>query len=166
MRPQLFRFDLLSILFIISLLIFTIGSLWLIKNRFWELFILRNSELSPNRLVRVGGSSVKVIEAKTSAEITRGLSGRTTLLEGEGMLFYFDKPGYYAFWMPRMRFSIDIIWIGEDFRVVDITKDVSPSTFPKMFRPGVPAKYVLEVPAGWSSKNGIRVEDFVVIENN
>lgn len=165
MKSQFVRLDFLSVIFFISLLIFFLGSFWLLKNRFWEIFVPKAGDSVPSKIILVGENKVRVIEAKTRVEITRGLSGRPALLDGEGMLFYFDKPGYYAFWMPKMKFSIDIIWIGESLKVVDITKDVAPSTFPRLFRPSEPAMYVLEVPAGWSSEVEIILGDTVTLEN-
>ena len=75
------------------------------------------------------------------------------------MLFVFDKPGQYPFWMKDMNFAIDIIWIGEDLRVVYIKKDARPELYPETYTPTENAKYVLEVPAGFSEKNNLKVGD-------
>jgi len=88
-----------------------------------------------------------------------GLSGRKSLNEKQGMLFVFYKPEIRNFWMKDMLFPIDIIWIGEDLRVVYIKKNASPDSFPEIFTSDFPAQYVLEVSAGFSEKNNLKVGD-------
>src|SRR3989338_1806519 len=78
----------------------------------------------------------------------QSLSGRSGLAEGEGMLFVFPQDGKYGFWMKDMRFSIDILWLNASGMVVYMAQNVSPDSFPKSFESDVPARYVLELPAG------------------
>lgn len=121
-------------------------------------FMLLNKPSRPG-LVTVGEKTIKVEILKTLADREKGLSGRPSLLEGTGMLFVFEKPDFYSFWMKDMNFPIDIIWIGKDYKIVDISANVSPSTFPKTFLPKDPAQFVLEVNAGWAGLNKISVGD-------
>ncbi len=79
------------------------------------------------------------------------------------MLFVFDKPDIYSFWMKDMLFPIDMIWISEDGKVVYIERDARPESYPNSFIPDAPAKYVLEVNAGFSEKNNLKVGDKVEI---
>lgn len=106
--------------------------------------------------VRINGAAARVDLALTMEQRAKGLSGRKKLEPDKGMLFYFDKPGFYSFWMKDMNFPIDIIWIGEDLKVADITEDALPESFPKQFLPEKAAKLVLEVNAGWAKKNGVK----------
>lgn len=94
--------------------------------------------------------------ADTPEKRAQGLSGRKELNHDRGILFVFDKSDAYSFWMKDMNFPIDIIWIGEDLKIADITRNVNPESYPKTFQPKKSAKYVLEVNAGWSLKNGIQ----------
>ena len=100
--------------------------------------------------LKIVDTEIKVEIADTDAERSLGLSGRDSLKTGYGMLFVFDTPGSYGFWMKDMKFSIDIIWIDADGRVIGVEKGVEPETYPKVFYPPTPAKYVLEVPAGFA----------------
>src|SRR3989344_3566574 len=109
----------------------------------------------------VGEEPIFVETADTPEERARGLSGRASLKEDEGMLFIFKEPGRYPFWMKDMLFAIDIIWIDENFKIIGIEENLSPDTFPRAFSPSEPVKYVLETSAGWSKKNSIRVGDNV-----
>lgn len=86
-----------------------------------------------------------------------GLSGRENLPEGRGMFFIFDEPSRHGFWMKDMNFAIDIVWIDEEYRIIGIEKEVVPETFPYVFRPEEPVKYVLELPAGFTSRNNIEI---------
>lgn len=109
----------------------------------------------------IGGTEVKVEIADTDPERSQGLSGREGLLPNHGMLFVFDSPGYHAFWMKDMKFSIDIIWINADSKVVWIEKNLSPETYPNLYKPPEPAKYVLEVPAGFVEEHGVVIGSVV-----
>ncbi len=114
--------------------------------------------------VNIAGQNLKVDLALTEAEQEQGLSGRQSLNENEGMLFVFDTPGKYAFWMKDMNFPLDIIWIGENMQVVYIKKNALPELYPETYGPGLndgDAKYVLEVTAGFSDKNNLKVGDNV-----
>ncbi|MCH7882886.1 DUF192 domain-containing protein, partial [Patescibacteria group bacterium] len=99
--------------------------------------------------------------ADTSEKRVHGLSGRDKLFENQGMLFIFDKPDFHSIWMKNMHFALDIIWIDEEWRVTDITKNALPESFPQTFQPTSLTKYILEVNAGFTEKNRIRIGDRV-----
>src|SRR3989344_4329125 len=65
---------------------------------------------APRLVIQVGETTVMAEVADTLALQTRGLSGRTSLGEGEGMLFIFDQEGTHGIWMKDMHFAIDIVW--------------------------------------------------------
>ncbi|PIP73238.1 MAG: hypothetical protein COW88_02485 [Candidatus Lloydbacteria bacterium CG22_combo_CG10-13_8_21_14_all_47_15] len=112
-------------------------------------------------LLAIGTISIVTEIADTPQERTTGLSGRTELTDGTGMLFVFDSPDMYGFWMKEMLFPIDIIWIGADGRIVWILPRVAPESYPTVFRPDRPAQYVLETPAGYAEMHSISVGDSV-----
>lgn len=98
--------------------------------------------------VVINGSSIRVETATSLMKQAKGLSGRKSLGAREGMLFLYAKPGFYSFWMKDMTFPIDIIWISEEYEVVDITSNIQPDSFPRTFAPQKASQYVLEVNAG------------------
>lgn len=116
--------------------------------------------------VEIDGVMISVEVARTDEELTRGLSGRESLEPNSGMLFVFDSPYIYSFWIPDMNFPIDIIWIN-DGAVVDISENV-PNDFdpnnPVTYSPSEPAQYVLEVNAGFTENNEITIGDEVNID--
>ena len=109
--------------------------------------------------VEIGGKIINVEIADTNAKRELGLSGHKPLADDQGMLFAFDKAGKYPFWMKDMLFPIDIIWISEDYKIVYIEKKAQPSSYPATFGGQVDAQYVLEVNAGFSDKNNLRIGD-------
>lgn len=109
----------------------------------------------------IKGTYLSVEVADTAEKHQRGLSKRPSLANGEGMLFVYDQPLTPSFWMKDMNFSIDIIWIGEDKKIVFIHHNVIPDTFPQTFSPPSPVKYVLEVQSGFSKARGISSGDIV-----
>jgi hypothetical protein len=89
------------------------------------------------------------------------LSDRTTLAADSGMLFVFDTPGQYGFWMKDMRFPLDMVWINADKTVAGVTKDILPSTYPSIFPPPNPISYVLEINAESADKFGLSKDALV-----
>lgn len=106
-------------------------------------------------LLHVGSTTVTVEIADTMTKRTRGLSGRMSLGKNEGMLFVYNEPGIYVFWMPDMYIALDIIWFDERYTVVGIERNATPESYPVQFSAGVPSNYVLEVPSGFVDEHGI-----------
>lgn len=113
------------------------------------------------RTVHLKGQVVRISVADTESTRQQGLSGRAGLAQDEGMLFVFPEDGKYAFWMKDMFFSIDILWLSADGAVVYMAKNVSPSTYPNNFMSNTPARYVLELPAGYVEAHGVQIGDIV-----
>lgn len=122
-----------------------------------------------SQTVTIGKKTYGVTVAKTDAERQHGLSGKTNLAPGKGMLFIFPTKDKYGFWMNDMKFPIDIIYI-DDKKVVDLVENALPpatgqlaGTLP-VYRPSEAANYVLEVNANEISKNKIKKGDSVVLK--
>ncbi len=118
-----------------------------------------DENVSHIKYVKIAGKTLKTELALTPESQSRGLSGRTLLKEDESMLFIFNQAGRYSFWMKDMNFPIDIIWIGEDLRVVYIKGEATPESFPETFVSKKDAKYVLEVESSFSLKNNLQEGD-------
>jgi len=107
------------------------------------------SQHAPRSEERVGTDSTFRFEiADSDAEHAQGLSGRRAVPPGHGLLFIFDRPDRYGFWMKDMLISIDIIWLADDGTILEIEEGVSPDTYPTPFYPPVPVKFVLETRVG------------------
>ena len=104
-------------------------------------------------LMPKGALVVEMANTKASREL--GLSGRTKMGDDEGMLFVFDTPGRYGFWMKDMAFPLDIIWINENGIVVSIERNIAPDSYPKTFMNQSDASYVLEMNQGLAERFGL-----------
>ena len=113
------------------------------------------------RTVQIAGETLRVAIADTEALRERGLGGRESLSQDEGMLFVFPKDGKYAFWMKDMNFPIDILWLSDTGVVVYMVSNVSPNTYPEDFVPEKPSRYVLELPSGWANAHEVQLGGIV-----
>lgn len=144
-----------KIIIFVSAVVFLASLVWLLSFR----------KSTPK--IKIGDASLNIEIAETEAERAQGLSDRKSLCEDCGLLFIFDSPGIYPFWMRRMYFDIDILWIRNG-EVVDITYGAkvppkeeleAPKTF---YQSKVPVDMVLEVNAGWTEKNKVKMGEKVV----
>ena len=109
--------------------------------------------------------------ALTSDQQSQGLSDRDSLAPGTGMLFVFAPRRASAFWMFRMRFPIDIVWISANCAVVDITVEApapepdTPTSDLPTYSSSSDAGYVLEINAGKAAEQGIEIGDAVRFAN-
>lgn len=118
--------------------------------------------------IRVGKTDVVAEIARDSFARSQGLARREYLAENAGMLFVFDKEDRWGIWMKDMRFPLDILWI-KDGVLADIEEHAAPpaigvadSMIP-VYRPDVPADFVLEVNAGFVEKHNLKIGDRVMI---
>ncbi|MFT4571401.1 MAG: uncharacterized membrane protein (UPF0127 family) [Hyphomicrobiaceae bacterium] len=105
-----------------------------------------------------GPVSVNVELAVSPAIQARGLMFRSDLGENEGMLFIFPKDASRSFWMKNTPLSLDIMYIGADQIIGHIAERTTPYSETSIPSHG-PARYVLEVNAGFSARHGIRAGD-------
>ncbi len=137
-----------DILFLIFGLIVIIWSFYAFLNRPAPAKYQPNVESRDEQTLAVGDKTFIIEVADTEGEREQGLSYRESLPAQHGMLFIFEKPGLYGFWMKDMSFPIDMVWLDESYHIVDIAHSVSPNSFPHVFYPPTPVKYVLETNPG------------------
>lgn len=105
--------------------------------------------------------------ADTGPERELGLGKRDSLPKDHGMLFVFEKPDIYSFWMKDVKFPLDIIWIHKGV-VTDVVKMNPPKqafTIPDLHVPLAKADRVLEVNAGVAKELGIEPGAHVLLPN-
>ena len=88
----------------------------------------------------------------------KGLSGHEQLGRKECMLFIFGYNARHALWMRGMKFPIDVLWLNEKKKIVDIKENLKPAKMFefKTYSPDKDAMYVIELPAGFVKSNKIR----------
>ena len=92
--------------------------------------------------------------AETDAEQAQGLMYRRSLPARGGMLFVDPEPQMQSFWMRNTPLPLDIIFLDENGRIVNIVKRTTPYSDDRI-ESTAPAQYVLEVRAGFTDRYGI-----------
>ncbi len=120
-----------------------------------------------HKTIIINSHQLRVEIADTDEKRSQGLSGRDKLEEDEGMLFIYQTPGYYKFWMKDMQFPLDFIWIEGD-KIVDITENVLIPDKNNQFLPVYTSLYkadkILEVNAGLIKSKGVKIGDKIIYE--
>ena len=105
--------------------------------------------------------------AKTSKEKEIGLAKYNNIPQNSGMLFSFEKPGSYSFWMKNMKFPIDIIFIRNN-KIIKIFNNVPAPKLDNQqlptYAPNQLSDTVLEINAGLSDKYNFKNGDKVKIK--
>lgn len=112
------------------------------------------------------GNEIRLLLVNNDIARVKGLGGMKDLPDNVGMLFEFDRPGKYGFWMKDMKFPIDIIWTDANYKVIHIEPNISPESFPKIFYPSKPSSFVVETNANFSRLNGIKEGNVLNISSN
>ncbi len=110
---------------------------------------------SPDGGVR---ATIDVEVAATDSARRRGLMDRTALPERSGMLFVYQTAAHRSFWMKDTPMELDLIFAGADSSVVRIAGRARPFT-DVLIPSGLPARFVVEVPGGFSERVGISEGD-------
>ncbi len=108
-----------------------------------------------DKTITVNDQEIQVQTAISPEDQQKGLGGITCIAKNEGMLFEYDQPAYYHFWMKGMQFRLDTLWLDANKKVVTEYPYIDPSTYPDTYTSYRPAKYVLELPAGEADSLGL-----------
>ena len=125
------------------------------------LLLMNQLHQNNSELLTINGNKITIEIAKSSQKKSEGLCCRDSLPDDHGMLFVYDQPGDYRFWMKDTKIPLDMIWIDSNKKIVHIEEDVQPSSFPESFGSNDPAQYVLEINAGFVKKYQIQKRDNV-----
>jgi len=118
--------------------------------------------VSADGVLRTG---ITVEIAASVEEQTRGLMGRTSMAEMQGMLFIFARDEARSFWMANTPLPLDILFAAGDGEIVKIHRRTTPLSLESL-ESGRPARYVVEVNAGFCERHGINEGDRVVYLKN
>ena len=103
--------------------------------------------------------------ARTEPERSRGLMFRTSMAEQAGMIFLFERPGVYPFWMKNTLIPLDMFWTDTTGKVVWIAESVPPCQADPCpeYPPKAVASYVIETNAGFARQHGVKVGDVLTL---
>jgi len=108
--------------------------------------------------------SIDIEFADTDYDRQLGLMFRKKMKETEGMLFIFPIEEMQSFWMRNTYISLDVLFVDANFKIVTVhknSKTLSDQSYPS----SSPAKYVVEVIAGFTSKYGVKEGDYISFKN-
>ena len=137
------------------------------NNSLPKLLNLAGSNKSSKMLI--DGITLNIEVANSADKRKKGLSGRESLATSSGMLFVFDKPGFYSLWMKGMKFPLDFIWI-KNKTIIDLNKNVPPQaanladTELPIYTPKDTIDSVLEVNSGFIDANNIKIGDTLILK--
>src|SRR5207253_2714575 len=97
------------------------------------------------------------IEVPPPSEYQIGLSGRSSLGDERGMLFYYRQMNRQAFWMKDTHFDLAIAFVDSSERIVDIQEMQMEST--AIVTPKADYQYAIEAPAGWYLQHRVGIGD-------
>jgi hypothetical protein len=123
------------------------------------------SKEADSLLIKINDWQAEVEIANTPLKRINGLSERKEIQEDQGMLFVFAKPDYYAIWMKKMNFPLDIIWLDENLRIVEIKNNIKPDSWPQSFASSLPAQYILELKSGVGEKYNFQKQDQLILNH-
>jgi uncharacterized membrane protein (UPF0127 family) len=105
------------------------------------------------------GAQIKAELALSRDAQSQGMMFRTNLRPGEGMLFPFQEMAPRAFWMFQTLVPLDIIWLDDNKRIVEISANSPPCrTVPDdcpTYGGSAHSTYVLELAAGQAAAHNL-----------
>jgi uncharacterized membrane protein (UPF0127 family) len=101
--------------------------------------------------------------ASTPDARERGLMFRSLLAEDSGMLFAYPADRPLSFWMKNCRIPLSVAFLDASGRVLEVLEmapgeGLPEASLPRYESPG-PARYALEMEAGWFARKGVRPGD-------
>lgn len=119
--------------------------------------VLAASDVDAADTVTIGANGHRLLAevADTPEARTRGLMHRTALPADQGMLFLYPDDGHHCMWMRDTHLPLSVAFL-DGRRVVLNVAEMAPQT-DTLHCAARPARYVLEMPAGWFDRHGVGV---------
>jgi uncharacterized protein len=112
------------------------------------------------------GQKIRAEVMTRTEDMMRGMMFRDRLAPDRGMLFVHARPGRYTYHMRNVRIPLDIIWLNEHHRIVEISADTPPCASDAPTCPSyggkADAQYVLELAGGMAKNYGLDVGDYLM----
>ena len=115
------------------------------------------AEPLPQVRLQIGLRYVQAEVAATPESRSTGLMHRTELGRNQGMLFIFEDTSTQAMWMRNTLIPLSVAFLDERGAVINVA-EMQPLT-ETVHASTAPARYALEMNAGWFSNAGVRPGD-------
>jgi uncharacterized membrane protein (UPF0127 family) len=99
---------------------------------------------------------IEIVESEE--DVMRGLKYRESMDDDAGMLFIFETPDIYDFWMQDTYLPLDMLFIASDGTINEIHENAVPFSEERI-HPTMIHQYVLEIKAGIVKKTNIQSGD-------
>ncbi len=106
-------------------------------------------------------TSFRIEIVESEADVMRGLKYRESMADDAGMLFVFETPDIYDFWMQDTYLPLDMLFIASDGTINEIHENAVPFSEERI-HPTQIHLYVLEIKAGLSKKLNITSGDKII----
>lgn len=113
------------------------------------------------------GDVIRVEIAADDDTRTQGLMYRESVPPDRGMLFLFPDTGLRPFWMKNTLIPLDIIWIDQTGRIVDISADTPPCKTDDCpsYPPKELSRFVLELAGGQAAARRLKIGDVLTFRD-
>ncbi len=105
------------------------------------------------------GKVIRVEVMSRMEDMARGMMFRDSLPPDRGMLFIHPSPTPQTYWMYQVKIPLDIVFIGPNRRIVEISANTPPCTTKASecptFGGAAPSQFVIELAAGEAARNGL-----------
>lgn len=113
----------------------------------------------PTITLKVGNQTVRADIAHTDRTRQTGLMFKPKMPKQEGMLFVFPDIAYHAMWMRNTLIPLSVAYVNERGEILSIHEMEAHSEV--SHQSAGPARYALEMNAGWFAGNKIKVGDSI-----
>lgn len=147
-------------------LISAVVALFLISIIIYQQYQKITEENTVRIFTGAGLIKINIEYAKTPEELKKGLMNRSTLEKSSGMLFVFPDEKIREFWMKNTLIPLEIMFIDTKGRINEITAMepcVADVKTCQVYTSKEPARFAIEVNAGFSQKNKIIEGDILEI---
>ncbi len=125
-------------------------------------FIYKHQHYETIKL-HINNKILNAIIADTFSKTMIGLMFRHNLQKNNCMLFIFKDNAIHDIWMKNMNFSIDIIWLAKNKKIINYIEDIKPckKVFCKIYKANKPSKYLIELNSNYIQKNKISKKSII-----
>ena len=110
------------------------------------------AQAMPLATLGIGMYRIEAEVAATFADRQRGLMHRSVLPAQRGMIFVFPDVATHCMWMKNTPLPLSVAFLDEKGRILNIA-EMQPNTETSHCA-GAPARYALEMNAGWFASKG------------
>ena len=126
------------------------------------LLIFSHTALKSKDFAIIHGNKFKNLKVKTALDFEskkKGLMNTKTLIDYNGMLFVYEKPRIVNMWMYKTYIPLDIIFIGDNGKII-LIKEGIPNT-KSLISSEKKVNAVLEIKKGCAEKLNLKKGNFL-----